>query len=210
MYPFRRSMTLLICCIKEWLCRCSRGDVKELFIKYDIWYNICFLHIAATWIILFLKEMLHEMGSIHISILLNIDCHISSIHTYSQIFRVEYSWNMGIFWPWIRRNRTHLIFWVGNISDFYKNIVGKKSCNIRDYCPTIRKFAYFPDMDIKTSDLLLLNRSQSFIFPIIIYYCSFITAFKFPLNVKQKSASYFLVVWDIINFQNKTSYIINV
>ena len=38
MYPFRRSMTLLICCIKEWLSRCPRGDVKELFIKYDIMY----------------------------------------------------------------------------------------------------------------------------------------------------------------------------
>ena len=35
MYPFRRSMTVLIRCIKECLCRCPRGDVKELFIKYN-------------------------------------------------------------------------------------------------------------------------------------------------------------------------------
>ena len=43
-----------------------------------------------------------------------------------RFFRVGYSRNMWISWPWIRRNKTHLIFWVRNISDFYKNIVGKK------------------------------------------------------------------------------------
>ena len=45
MYPFRRSMTVLIRCIKECLCRCPRGDVKELFIKY---VNVIFQHIGAT------------------------------------------------------------------------------------------------------------------------------------------------------------------
>ena len=33
MSPFRRNTTLLICCIKERLCHCPGGDVKE-YIEY--------------------------------------------------------------------------------------------------------------------------------------------------------------------------------